>query len=239
MSELEQPKRSQIGPEAFLSAEERKALQRSLSFPEDLPPKFRSFLIDFIAVNIPQISIRSIVGFDRFVYKRGTVFPPDPSDGQMFGYEVESGIIWQFRYDSTIADAFKWVYTGGPPRKATIATAEGTTSSSYTALATAGPSVVVPRAGDYYVSLSFKLTSSGATTGAMSFDVGGTGASDNDALALHCEGGARFANATRVALKTGLTAGTTLTSKYREAGASGFTVTFAQRFISILPLRVS
>lgn len=50
------------GPEAYLSAEERKALQRSLSFPEDLPPKFKSYLIDFIAVNLPQIPISQIVG---------------------------------------------------------------------------------------------------------------------------------------------------------------------------------
>jgi hypothetical protein len=57
------------GPEAYLSSEERKALQRSLSFPEDLPPKFRSWLIDFIAVNIPQIPISQIVGAQQFGFK--------------------------------------------------------------------------------------------------------------------------------------------------------------------------
>jgi hypothetical protein len=54
------------GPEAYLSPDERKALQRSLSFPEDLPPKFKSWMIDFIAVNIPQIPISQIVGFTKF-----------------------------------------------------------------------------------------------------------------------------------------------------------------------------
>ena len=53
---------SKAGPEAYLSPDERKALQRSLSFPEDLPPRFKSWLIDFIAVNIPQIPISQIVG---------------------------------------------------------------------------------------------------------------------------------------------------------------------------------
>jgi hypothetical protein len=54
------------GPEAYLSPDERKALQRSLSFPEDLPPKFKSWLIDFIAVNVPQIPVSQIVGFQKF-----------------------------------------------------------------------------------------------------------------------------------------------------------------------------
>ena len=57
---------SKAGPEAYLSSDERKALQRSLSFPEDLPPKFKSWLIDFIAVNIPQIPVGQVVGFERF-----------------------------------------------------------------------------------------------------------------------------------------------------------------------------
>ena len=56
---------SKAGPEAYLSSDERKALQRSLSFPEDLPPKFKSWLIDFIAVNIPQIPVSQIVGFNQ------------------------------------------------------------------------------------------------------------------------------------------------------------------------------
>jgi hypothetical protein len=65
------------GPEAYLSTDERKALQRSLSFPEDLPPKFRSWLIDFIAVNIPQIPISQIVGFTQFTAKSSTVLTTD------------------------------------------------------------------------------------------------------------------------------------------------------------------
>lgn len=61
----EQQKPDSKGPEAYLSGEERKALQRSLSFPEDLPPRFKSWLIDFMAVNIPQIPVSQITGFKQ------------------------------------------------------------------------------------------------------------------------------------------------------------------------------
>ena len=64
-TEQKQQAETKAGPEAYLSADERKALQRSLSFPEDLPPRFKSWLIDFIAVNIPQIPVSQIVGFKQ------------------------------------------------------------------------------------------------------------------------------------------------------------------------------
>lgn len=55
------------GPESYLSADERKALQRSLSFPEDLPSKFKSWILDFVAVNIPQIPFGQIAGVPSFL----------------------------------------------------------------------------------------------------------------------------------------------------------------------------
>ena len=54
------------GPEAYLDPDERKFWQRGLGFPEDFPPRFKSWLVDFIAVNIPQIPISQIVGFSQF-----------------------------------------------------------------------------------------------------------------------------------------------------------------------------
>ena len=53
------------GPEEYLSPDERKFLGRYLSFPEDIPPRFKSWLIDFIAVNIPQIPISQVTGFKQ------------------------------------------------------------------------------------------------------------------------------------------------------------------------------
>ena len=39
------------GPEAYLSPEERQFMQRLFSFPEDFPPKFRSWVEQHLAVN--------------------------------------------------------------------------------------------------------------------------------------------------------------------------------------------
>ena len=238
MSELEQPKRSQIGPEAFLSAEERKALQRSLSFPEDLPPKFRSFLIDFIAVNIPQISIRSIVGFDRFVYNRGTVFPVDPSDGQMFGYQVDANTVWQFRFDSGIADAYKWVFTGGSPLAASVNTSETRTgTSAYGDLATVGPSVTTPRTGIYEI--IFGSNGALAFTGANVFISPHYGATPLDAEAASVGG----PNASGVACSRGLlitiTAASQLVKLQYRISSGADTGTFSRRWLILRPVRVS
>lgn len=50
------------GPADFLSGEEREFMQRLLGFPEDFPPKFKSWLIDNEAVNGAQIPASRIVG---------------------------------------------------------------------------------------------------------------------------------------------------------------------------------
>lgn len=50
------------GPEDYLTPEERKFLQRILNYPEDLPPKFKAWLIDNEAVNGAQIPASRIVG---------------------------------------------------------------------------------------------------------------------------------------------------------------------------------
>lgn len=65
-AQQESTQQKQKGPEAFLTNEERKDLQRSLSYPEDLPPKFKNWIQEYIAVNIPQIPISNIVGFQIF-----------------------------------------------------------------------------------------------------------------------------------------------------------------------------
>lgn len=66
-AQQEATQQKQKGPEAFLTGDERKDLQRSLSFPEDLPSKFKTWMMDYFAVNIPQIPLSQIVGFQ--VYK--------------------------------------------------------------------------------------------------------------------------------------------------------------------------
>jgi len=57
------------GPDAYLSLQERAFLSRMLDHPEELPDKFKAWLLDYVAVNIPMIPISQIQGFTGFTAK--------------------------------------------------------------------------------------------------------------------------------------------------------------------------
>lgn len=81
---------------------------------------------------------------------RGTSLPGSPADGNVYKYIADDtlGIEWSLVYDASQA---KWRYVGGPPLYAAVATEHSTSSTSYTDLASAGPSVTVPLAGAYNI----------------------------------------------------------------------------------------
>jgi hypothetical protein len=142
-----------------------------------------------------------------------------------------AGVAWRLKYRAAVTD---WEFIGGPPLIATVITSEGTTSTTYAALATAGPSVTVPLAGDYIVEQEAEVFSSASSQNlTMSYDIGGTGAVDGDRLIDTTAAASAPRNIRRRARKA-LTA-VALVSKYKtNAGTS----TFANRTISILPIRL-
>lgn len=60
------------GAGSFLSQEERQQVRRLLQFPEEFPPEFKEWLLDYLAVNIPQIPIGNIMGFSQYQAVVGT-----------------------------------------------------------------------------------------------------------------------------------------------------------------------
>lgn len=62
----ETQQQQQRGTETFLSAEERKTMQRFLSHPEEFPKKFGSWITDYIAVNGLEIPASQLVGINQF-----------------------------------------------------------------------------------------------------------------------------------------------------------------------------
>lgn len=167
-----------------------------------------------------------------------SALPASPVDGQEIAYvaDATNGVVWHFKYRSASASAYKWEFIGGGSLWAAVETAETRAASTYGALATAGPSITVPLAGDYRVEIGCRLLVSAALAGFMSYDVGGTGASDQDAAsntlsAVNYEGTVFSRN-----LKTGLAASTALVSKYRCGTAT--TLTFSYRRLSVVPVRV-
>lgn len=65
--ETKKPTTPEQGPESYLSPEERKFWKRYTSFFEEVHPDFLSNLLDYVAVNIPQIPASQIVGFTQFL----------------------------------------------------------------------------------------------------------------------------------------------------------------------------
>lgn len=174
---------------------------------------------------------------------RGTSFPASPVDGQPYVYTADAtnGVEWTFKYNAGSGSTYKWEFVGGPPLFSEVATQETTSSGSYAALTTAGPSVTTPRAGDYFVDQGAWFSSTASVTEQllMSYDIGATGAVDADAVIAGVSFGGTIAQSAsaRRRLKTGIAASTAFVSKYKinPGGSAGY---FGNRWISLLPVRV-
>jgi hypothetical protein len=185
---------------------------------------------------------------DQFRYvggpdSRGAALPGAPVDGQLFIYTVDAGagIEWLLKYEQATA---KWRFLGGPPLISIVDASEATSSTTYTTLTTAGPSVIVPLLGDYAIeigSIVHPSENDNTTESAYhSFAVGAVGAVDADAVEMNrmvVTGGAPWASVSTLRRKTGVAAGTTVASRYRSSH-SACTARFRKRWMRVTPLRI-
>lgn len=164
--------------------------------------------------------------------------PSSPTDAQQWVYlDATNHFCWHFVFQTS--DSY-WYFIGGGYLRAEVLTSETTTSATYAALSTTGPTVTAPFAGDYEVQIGALISSTAnGQRSRMSYDIGGTGAVDADNIQVTQAGGVNNAEASaaRTRTKTGLSASTALTAKYR--GDATVNSTFANRFISIQPVRIS
>lgn len=157
-------------------------------------------------------------------------------DGDEVYLEVDStnGIEWHLVYRDAEA-TYKWRFLGGPPMKSEVFTFETTASTTYAALATAGPSIALPRAGDYDVRVASNLRNDTDTRYTLhSYDIGVTGALDDDGADYTRGTGASNTTVTAERRKTGLTA-VSLVSKYRVNAGTG---TAGRRRMAVYPVRL-
>jgi hypothetical protein len=152
--------------------------------------------------------------------------------------DATNGILWHLVYEST-ETTYKWRFLGGPDLISEVMTLEPTASTTYAALTTGGPTIAVPRAGDYDVTISAlaQCTSSG-NGGSMSYDIGGTGAVDADSAFTANPGTVNSGNflTTRHRRKAAIAAATTLTAKYKTPAG---TCSFQNRYMAVRPVRLS
>lgn len=157
------------------------------------------------------------------------------ADGQIVYYDAGNGVMWTLRYDADSTSAYKWHFVGGPPLSARVNTDEGIAAGAFGALATAGPSVTAPLAGDYIIRGNSNSYNSGVATNQHSYDIGGTGAVTANA------GQAAIAAANYSAMlpfenrHDGVAAGTAFVSKYAATAGTG---NFRYRWITLTPVRV-
>lgn len=167
--------------------------------------------------------------------------PSSPVDGQEIFFQsagmATNGEIWHLRYNAASASSYKWEFLGGSQLYSTVTTDQSTTSTSYAALTTAGPSIALPLAGDYEITHGFRGYNSTANNwAAMSYDIGATGAVDADYVMVYMFSATQGAvsRVQRTIRKTGLSA-VTLTAKYRVSGGTGY---FEYRQLEVKPIRV-
>lgn len=174
-----------------------------------------------------------------------TALPAVPKDGQEINYllDATTGIVWKFRYRAGSPSPYKWEFVGGAELSAEVSTAEtnsGGSSGAYGALATPGPSIILPLEGDYDITLGAQMAHDLANnTSWMSYDIGGAGAVDADGISHRTYTGATLTQGThsaRTKRKTALAALTQLVCKYKDPGVN--IGAWAHRTISAVPVRV-
>lgn len=171
-----------------------------------------------------------------------TTLPGSPYDGQEVYLQVDAtnGINWHFRYRAGSASAYKWEFLGGPPLDSRVDALEISTSTTYVDLTTAGPSVTVPRAGDYELSFGcFPFNGEANEYVRMSPRIGSTAPVDADSATLYGQVSGQSGSAiARTIVKT-CAASDLIKCQYLGTVAGGTNFNAAWRWLSVIPVRVS
>ena len=176
-------------------------------------------------------------GIYNATFGRSTTFPSTPVDGQLHQYPASAslGVMWLFVYNSGSASAHKWECVSGPPLYAEVETSQTTTSASYVDLATVGPSITVPKAGDYLITCHADTTHSTTHQCWISPKIGAATALDADGVAYHAWAASAIGALMTQRVKT-LAASDVIKIQYRTSAA---TATFLKRRLFITPIRVT
>jgi hypothetical protein len=180
-------------------------------------------------------STQAAAGNDARFFPSAVVaaLPGSPTTGQICVYQTSAmattHVRWLLQYNGT-----KWEFNGGAALTNTVVAGETTTSLTYAALTTVGPSVPLPVAGDYQVEIGALIyNSSSGSQSWISYDIGATGAVDANAASTYCGGGSIVQiSVSKVNVHTGLTA-VTLTAKYRTSLG---TATMGNRWMRVTPI---
>jgi hypothetical protein len=168
--------------------------------------------------------------------------PTSPVDQQLAILQVDAtnGIEWLFVYNAGSASPYKWECIGGAPLTAFIGTNEILAGlGAWSNLATDGPSITVPRAGDYEAHGSANVFAGGAAGGygrdQVGIAIGNTNATYTHAVNIN-QAANDYGNANPQGVFTGLSASAVLKLRYVVSVANH---SFEQRYLDVRPIRIS
>jgi hypothetical protein len=169
-----------------------------------------------------------------------TTLPASPVDGQEILFLADSArrTIWHLRYNAGSSFSSKWEPVSTPaPLYNAVDTAEGTTTTNaYQDLATVGPQVTAPVAGDYMLDYRAVATAGSTTTPLYSPSIGGAAPAAFDDAQDTIAAGAQVATMSRQREKLGIAALATIRMRYMPNAA--VIVTYSRRTLAVTPLRV-
>lgn len=177
-----------------------------------------------------------------------TTLPSSPVDGQrcLFLADATNGVVWDLRYRSASSSTYKWELAGGGSLTAELSFGESTTSSSNVDLATVGPAITVPLAGDYEIDFGATAGITLPGTGAVTINsqivikIGSATPAVNDWAELQIvtdTNTGTFIGAMRRKIRRTVSAASTVV-KIQYLSDGTHTVTFRLRDLALRPIRV-
>ena len=169
-----------------------------------------------------------------------TTLPSSPVDGQrcLFLADATDGVVWDLRYRAASASPYKWELVGGSNLHEQVDAFESTFSASAVDLLTVGPSLTLPRAGEYDFTMSAVQGNGSSGTGgsvwlAINGAVGNADAMDRKSATANSQ---EAVTLTRPVRKVIATPGAVVKLQYSTASGQA---NFGQRVLQARPVRVS
>jgi hypothetical protein len=182
--------------------------------------------------SVGQTELETLVDLNKPVV---AALPGSPVDGQVVYYQssamATAGVVWAFKYRAGSASTYKWEFIGGRSLRNEVATDQSTGSTTYTDLATNGPDVTTPLAGDYRLRWGFYGYSNGAVSLFMS-----PASSDNISAVWSPTTNLVASSPMMTVDRLAVAANTLYRAKYRSS--NGVLCNFQQRWIELEPVRV-
>jgi hypothetical protein len=169
----------------------------------------------------------------------GTTLPASPVDGQehiLVNSTSNPSYQWRFRYNQNSSSPYKWEFIGGAPAWTSESLPASTTSTSY--INAGSISLTGPRAGEYYIAITARISNSGGGGTYLSHRVDAS--VGGDSTAVHAVYPVTLTpwelTTSRITRHNAITAGAVIALSFRATAGTAWVY---DRSLSLTPIRVS